>query len=63
MSTSISEQVECVRREIRMRKQVYPRRVAAGQMQQADADRELACMQDVLETLGKVARSKKFELV
>ncbi|BEV44373.1 hypothetical protein [Afipia carboxidovorans] len=36
-------------RELRMRKQVYPRRVADGRMTQADADRKIAIMAEIAE--------------
>jgi hypothetical protein len=51
MSVSLEDQIACVAREIAMRKVVYPRRVAAGQMKQSQADLELARMNAVLETL------------
>lgn len=48
---SLADQIECVKREIAMRESVYPRWVGARKMTQAKADRELACMRAVLETL------------
>jgi hypothetical protein len=47
-------QVQCVRREIAMRNRVYRRRVQEGRMTQAAADRELAEMQAVYETLQRL---------
>ncbi len=52
---SLAEQVLCVEREVRMREQVYPRRVANKNMSQKAADRELATMRAVLDTLRKIA--------
>ena len=48
---SINQQIEEVEREIRMREQVYPRRVSERKMKQAQADRELSVMRAVLTRL------------
>ena len=37
-----------------MRRQVYGRRVAAGQMKADAADQEIACMEAVLATLKRI---------
>jgi hypothetical protein len=42
------QMVAALKREIAMRLAVYPRRVAVGQMKEADAIRETACMREVL---------------
>lgn len=47
----ISNQISCVEREIHMRKNVYPRLVAAGKKTKAAADYEIACMTEALNTL------------
>ena len=44
----LQDMIACVEREIRMRTQVYPRRVAERKMRQSEADREIACMRAVL---------------
>lgn len=49
--TPIDEQVAAAEREVRQRLYVYPRRVAAGRMTQAQADRETRAMEDIVETL------------
>lgn len=49
---SLREQLEEVEREIRLRKDVYTRAVAAGHMRQAIADYHLGRMEGVLATLG-----------
>lgn len=49
MSATTAEKRACLEREIRMRRRVYPRRVAAGQMRQADADREIRVMSAILD--------------
>ena len=48
---TLDEQIECVRREIGMRRRVYPRWVEIGRITQDKADHEIACMQAVLEGL------------
>ena len=47
----ISEQIKCIKREIGMRKRVYPRWVENGNMTKEKAEHELAAMSAVLETL------------
>ena len=49
---SLDDMIACAERELSYRWRVYPRRVAAGQMTQALADRELdrmAAIRDYLE--------------
>ncbi len=48
---SLAIQIECVKRELRMRRHVYPERVARGAMSQAKADQEIEAMASVLEKL------------
>lgn len=48
---TIDEQIEEVKREIAMRERVYPRWIQDGKMKQAAADRQIAAMKSVLETL------------
>lgn len=50
----LREQIRCVEREIALRRGVYPRWVEAGRLKQAAADREIAAMQAVLDTLREV---------
>lgn len=47
----IDTQCACVRREISMRKRVYPRWVATQKMTQEEADRQILVMEAVLATL------------
>jgi hypothetical protein len=48
---SLPIQIECVKRELWMRRQVYPERVARKAMSQAKADQEIEAMESVLVTL------------
>jgi hypothetical protein len=53
-SVSIDDQISCVRRELTMRKNTYPRWVALEKMSRAVMDREIARMEAVLVTLARV---------
>lgn len=52
---TIDDQIKCVRREIAMRRQMYPKWVASGRLKKGQADHEIAAMEAVLATLDKVA--------
>lgn len=54
----IEEQIACVERELRLRERVYARRVGDKKMTRAQAEKEIAAMQAVLETLQKVKRGE-----
>jgi hypothetical protein len=49
----LTEMLRCAEREVAMRRGVYPRRVRAGSMTQAEADREIRLMQDIASYLEK----------
>ena len=51
MSVSLEDQIACLKREIALRKNVYPGFVARGRMKQSDADREIERMTAALHTL------------
>lgn len=51
MRTTTTEQIACVRREIALRRRVFPRRVDSGDMARQTAEREIAAMEDILERL------------
>lgn len=52
---TLAQQIDAVEREIRMREQVYPRRIEAGRMTREQADAELLRMRAVLATLQRLA--------
>ena len=56
MTFSLGQQIEEIEREIRLRREVYPRMVAKGRMKQSAADYHLARMAAVLETLRTLAK-------
>jgi hypothetical protein len=51
MASTIDEQIACVEREVKKRRQVYPRWVQQGQMSKAFADRQIEVMEDVATAL------------
>lgn len=56
---SVDDQIACVKREIALRKNVYPGFVQKGRMKQAEADKELERMTAVLYTLFDLKDSLK----
>lgn len=48
---TIEAQIACVKREIAMRKNVYPKWVMSGRMKPEAADHEIHCMTAVLHSL------------
>ena len=50
----LADQIRCVERELALRRNVYEKRVRNGYMKEEDAQRELAAMRAVLETLHEV---------
>ena len=51
MAFSIIQQIEEVEREIKLRRDVYPRMVLSGKMRQSIADYHMQRMEAVLRTL------------
>jgi len=61
--TTLARQIACARREVSMRKYVYPKRVANKLMDQQQADRELSTMEGIVKTLEALAnRQGSFKL-
>lgn len=52
----LAEQIACVKREIGMRRKVYPRWVQGGMMTETKAQAETEAMEAVLKTLEGVSR-------
>jgi hypothetical protein len=42
------DKIKCLRRELSLRRQVYPRRVHDGKMKSTSADREIRVMEAIL---------------
>lgn len=53
-AVTIDRQIQCVKRELSMRKHVYPKWVTNGKITQQSSDDEIAAMQAVLGTLEQV---------
>ena len=51
MTVSTEGMLAAARRELDMRKRVYPRWVDAGRITQAKADHEIACMEGIVQVL------------
>jgi hypothetical protein len=52
---SLSEQVSCLQRELRLRRRNYPRWVADGRMTAAESAKQIAHMEAALATLERLA--------
>ena len=48
---TLAQQIACLKREIAMRKNVYPKWVSSQKMRQSEADYEIAAMTAALHTL------------
>lgn len=57
MTVPIADQIACVKRELAMRRRVYPRWIADNRMSQAKADKEITAMEAVVATLSEVENS------
>ncbi len=58
-SYTYAEQRECAERELRMRKSAYPRWVSQNKMTQTKADREIALMAAIVETLTDLSTTER----
>lgn len=57
---TLAEQIRCVQREIAMRRSVYPRLIQSGKMKQGTADREIAAMEAVVQTLTRAETAARW---
>jgi hypothetical protein len=57
---SPQELLDCAKREVRMRRRVYPRQVQDRKMSQEEADRELAMMEAIVAMLREKAHPGLF---
>jgi hypothetical protein len=49
--TTLDQQIRDVGRELGMRRSCYPKWVATGRLTQAEADHQIACMDDIYTLL------------
>jgi hypothetical protein len=54
MAVSLQSQVECAKRELAMRRRVYPRFIENGSMTGQKANQELAAMEAIVATLQRL---------
>lgn len=50
----LADQVRAAKRELALRRNVYPRRLRFGRMTQEEADREIAAMEAIVATLEQL---------
>ena len=62
MTITLEAQIDCVKREIALRENVYPKWIESKRMRQHHADYQIAAMKDVLETLQRT-KAHEAELV
>lgn len=53
------DKMQAIQREVGYRRWVYPKRVEAGKMKQADADREIAIMDEIAREYGALAEKDR----
>lgn len=56
---TLTQQLACAKRELRMRELVYPKRVANETMTQRQADHEIACMAEIVVSLMRLLRQEE----
>jgi hypothetical protein len=54
-----TEKFDCIQREIKMRRRVYPRWVADGRMTQEKASAEIACMEAIAADYEQQAQGER----
>ena len=59
---SLEQQIEAADRELRMRRGVYPRRIAQGKMTDAQATHEIACMIAIGTTLRQLRKDRSDQM-
>ncbi|MER2263549.1 hypothetical protein [Methylobacterium oxalidis] len=57
-----ADKLRCAEREVRQRRRVYAGLVASNRMKQADADREIACMEAIASDYRVQAVAEKPDL-
>lgn len=59
MTITVHDELEAARRELKMRREVYARRVAEGKMTKRQADHETACMAAIVVRLEAAAAGER----
>ena len=53
---TLNEQIDCAKRELAMRKNLYPKWVESGNMAHDEATHQIECMESIVATLGECIR-------
>lgn len=56
---TLEQQIACARREVAMRRNVYPKWVKSGRMKQEQADHEIAVMDAIVFTLRQLEQQRE----
>ena len=59
---NLAQQIACLKREIALRKNVYPKSVRSDRMRQSEADYEIAAMTAALHSLTDLAEKRAADL-
>lgn len=59
MTITAEDKLKCVQRELMMRRRVYERRVADGEMSRDFADEQIRVMQSIVEDYEKLAQKER----
>lgn len=59
MKFTAEEKREAIERELKYRRRVYPRRIEAGQMTRALADRQIALFEEILQDYQAAAAKER----
>jgi hypothetical protein len=54
---TLERQIRCAQRELRLRRQVYPKLIAGHKMTEEEAQEETVCMLAILATLNELIRT------
>lgn len=59
MTFTYTEKLECVQRELKLRRQVYPNRILTKRMSQEQADRQIALMEAIVADYEKAVATRE----
>jgi hypothetical protein len=54
-----ADKFECAKRELAMRRKMYPQWVSSGGMKQAAADWQIQCMEAIVEDYRKICEGER----
>lgn len=62
MSFTYEEKLEALRRELKLRRMVYPRRVKNGSMKRTEAERQIAIVIEMIDDYERWSRTEQLPL-